>query len=137
MAELKVERDFSASATDVWEKLGNFEELGWMPGVGSVEVEGDGIGAVRTIGMGGATVVERLEAHDHDGRSLSYAITDGPIPVQDYLATITVTEAGSGCHVDWTAKFSTPDGVPAEAVVPALEGAYGGALDALKGILEN
>jgi len=137
MAELKVERDFSASAADVWEKLGNYAELGWMPGVSSVEVEGDGIGAVRKIGMGGATVVERLEAHDHDGRSLSYAITDGPVPVQDYLATITVTEAGSGCHVDWTAKFSTPDGVPAEAIVPALEGAYGGALDALKGILEN
>ena len=37
MAELKVERDFSASATDVWEKLGNFAELGWM---GLFEVTG-------------------------------------------------------------------------------------------------
>jgi len=82
--------------------------------------------------MGPATVVERLEAHDDAGRILSYAITEGPIPVQNYLATITVSETGSGCHVDWTAKFDLPEGVPADAVRPALEGAYGGALDALK-----
>ena len=137
MAEIKIERDFNASASDVWEKLGDFAELGWMPGVGSVEVEGEGIGAVRSIAMGAATVVERLEAHDDANRSLSYSITDGPVPVQDYLATISVTEVDSGCHVDWTAKFSTPDGVPAEAVAPALEGAYGGALDALKKLLEG
>ena len=137
MAELNVERDFEASAGDVWEKLGDFAELGWMPGVGSVEVEGEGIGAVRSIAMGPAKIVERLEAHDNDARSLSYSITEGPVPVIDYLATITVSEVGSGCHVGWTAKFSTPDGVPAEAVVPALEGAYGGALDALKKILEG
>ena len=119
MAEIAIERDIEASADAVWEKLGNFGELGWMPGVASCEVEGEGIGALRKIAMGPATVVERLEAHDDDARSLSYAITEGPIPVQNYLATITVTETGSGCHVDWTAKFDLPEGVPADAVRPA------------------
>ena len=132
MAEIAVERDFAASADAVWEKLGNFGEMGWMPGVASCEVEGEGLGAVRKIAMGPATVVERLEAHDDSGRILSYSITEGPIPVQNYLATITVSESGSGCHVDWIAKFDLPEGVPADAVKPALEGAYGGALDALK-----
>ena len=80
MAELNVERDFGASAGDVWEKLGDFAELGWMPGVGSVEVEGEGIGAVRSIAMGPAKIVERLEAHDNAARSLSYSITEGPVP---------------------------------------------------------
>lgn len=135
MAEIAVARDFEASADAVWKKLGEFGEMGWMPGVNSCEVEGEGLGALRKIAMGPTTIVERLEAHDDAGRSLSYAITEGPIPVQNYLATITVSEAGGGCHVDWTAKFDLPDGVPADAIRPALEGAYGGALDALKELL--
>ena len=98
MAEIAVERDFAASADAVWEKLGNFGEMGWMPGVASCEVEGEGLGSIRKIAMGPATVVERLEAHDDAGRILSYSITEGPIPVQNYLATITVSESGSGCR---------------------------------------
>ena len=42
MAEIAVERDFAASADAAWEKLGNFGEMGWMPGVASCEVEGEG-----------------------------------------------------------------------------------------------
>jgi hypothetical protein len=135
MAEIKIERDFEASADRVWKKLGAFGELDWMPGVGSVEVEGEGVGAIRRIAMGAATIVEKLEAHDNGARSLSYSITEGPIPVQNYLATICVSETEGGCHVDWSARFELPDGVPAEAITGALEGAYGGALDHLKGLV--
>ena len=135
MAEIVIERDFTASADAVWEKLGNFAELEWMPGVSSVDVEGEGLGALRKIAMGPATIVERLEAHDAAGRSLSYSITEGPIPVENYLATITVTPKGDGCHVDWSAKFVVPEGIPADAIAPGLEGAYGGALDSLKDLL--
>ena len=137
MAGIAVAEDFTVSADAVWTKLADFGGLAdWMPGVKTCETEGDGVGAVRRVAMGPAEVVERLEAFDPTARSLSYSIVEGPIPVQNYLATVSVREAGDGCHVDWTAKFDLPDGLTEEQIAPGLEGAYGGALAALKSLLE-
>lgn len=139
MAELKVQADFAAKTAAVWEKIADFGGLGdWMPGIESCELEGEGVGATRHLAMGPMKVVERLEKLDPATRTLAYSIVEGPMPVQDYLATITVTETGAeSCHVDWTATFGLPDGVPADKIVPAMEGAYGGALGALKSLLEG
>ena len=137
MASMAVEQDYTSSPAEVWQVLRDFAGLGWMPGVESCEVEGEGIGAVRRIAMGGNIVTERLEAFDDDARTLSYSIQEGPIPVRDYLATISVCESEGGCHVDWSARYELPDGVPADALAKGLEGAYGGALRALKKQLEG
>ena len=138
MAKIAVEEDFSASAALVWSKLADFGGLaGWMPGVESCETEGEGIGAVRKVALGPVQVSERLEAFDDAGRSLSYSIIEGPMPVQNYLATIRVEERGdAACHVDWTASFDLPDGLTEEQIAPGLQGAYGGALKALKPLVE-
>ena len=55
----------------------------------------------------------------------------------DYLATIEVKPDGDGCKVEWRARFETPEGVDAEAVKPALSGAYGGALESLARLVES
>jgi carbon monoxide dehydrogenase subunit G len=134
MSNFKIQENYESSADAVWKLLGDFGGIAdWMPGIESCEVSGEGVGAVRKIAMpGGANVEETLEAHDEGARSLSYSIGEGPLPVQDYLATITVNEEGSGCSVDWTAKFGLPEGIPDEPILQALEAAYGGALVALK-----
>ena len=67
-----------------------------MPGVESCESEGEGVGALRKIKMGANVVIERLESFDDDARTLSYSIQDGPIPVQNYLATIAVSRRTRG-----------------------------------------
>ena len=138
MGQIDVKRDIRASAASVWQELADFGGLaGWMPGVQKCEVKGSGIGAVRTISMGPMKVVEKLEAFDAPGRTLSYSIVEGPLPVKNYLATIKVTERGKdACHVDWTARFDTPPGVDAAALAPAVEKGYGGALAALAARLE-
>ena len=138
MAKIAVNEDYAATAADVWKKLADFGGLaGWMPGVEKCEVEGEGLGATRRVAMGPMTIVERLEAFDDAGRSLSYSIVEGPLPTQNYLATICVEETGENrCHVDWSASFDLPDGVAEEQIAPALEGAYGGALKALKPLVE-
>ncbi len=139
MADFLVERSFSADADTVWSKLGDFEGLGdWMPGIVKNEVEGEGIGASRKLYFNETTcVVEKLEALDEAAKSLSYSITEGPAPVVDYLATIEVKPEGDGCRVEWRARFETPEGVDAEAVKPALSGAYGGALKVLASLVEG
>lgn len=139
MAKIAVEADYAASAAQVWAKLGDFGGIGgWMPGVARCDVAGAGVGATRTISMGAMKVVERLEACDAAARRLSYSIVEGPMPTRDYLATIEVRETGPGrCHVDWTARFELPPGVGEEPVRRALEGAYGGALEALRPLVER
>ncbi len=139
MPKIAVEEDYAASAAVVWKKLADFGGLAsWMPGVASCDTEGDGVGAVRKLAMGPVEVVERLENFDDAGRSLSYSIIEGPMPVQNYLATISVRETGAdACHVDWTASFDLPDGLTEEQIAPGLQGAYGGALKALKPIVEG
>lgn len=132
MAKIEVDREYTASADAVWERLADFGNMGWMPGVESCTVEGEGIGAVRAISMGPMTIKERLESLDAEGRSLTYSIVEGPLPTQNYLATITVSEQGSGCRVDWTATFDLPEGVDESAIAPAVAGSYGGALKALE-----
>jgi len=139
MAKIAVQADYAASAATVWERLADFGGIGsWMPGVAKCEVSGAGIGATRTITMGPMKVVERLEAFDPAARRLSYSLVEGPLPARDYLATIHVQETGTGrCHVDWTASFELPPGLSEAQVRPGLEGAYGGALAALRPLVEG
>jgi len=137
MAEIAVNEEFGVAADTVWKRMADFGGLTWMPGVESCSVEGKGIGAVRAVAMGPMTIKERLESLDPAARTLSYSIVEGPLPAENYLATITVSEQGSGCRVDWTARFDLPEGVDEGAIVPAVAKGYGGALEALKKELEG
>ena len=95
MAEVKVEQEIGASADRVWKLMRDFGGLkAWSPGIESCEVEGEGIGAVRTIKMGTISLKERLEYLDDATRTFRYSIVEGPIPVSEYLATVSVSEAG-------------------------------------------
>jgi len=134
MSEFTVNDTFKASADVVWKEFADFGGIGdWAPGVESCDVEGEGIGSVRTVAMaGGVEMKERLDVFDDAARTLSYAIVGGPLPVSNYLATVKVTEEGDGCRVDWGASFDPPEGVPAEAIGKGVSGAYAGMLKALK-----
>jgi carbon monoxide dehydrogenase subunit G len=140
MADFQIQQEFDQTAGDVWKYIGDFAGIAsWMPGLQSCVVDGEGIGSVRTIHFNETTFVkEALKALDEGARSLSYSIEEGPIPVQNYLATIEVVDSGSGgCRVNWSARFDLPDGLDPAAITPALSGAYGGALTALKGLLDG
>jgi carbon monoxide dehydrogenase subunit G len=137
MARIEVNEEYTASADAVWERIADFGALGWMPGVERCELEGEGVGAVRAVAMGPMTIKERLERLDAADRTLSYSIVESPLPAENYLATIVVSEQGEGCRVDWSASFDVPAGVEEGAIAPAIAGGYGGALRALKKQLEG
>lgn len=134
MSEIACQLEFSSPVETVWKELADYGGIGaWAPGVVSCKVEGSGVGAVRHVEMpGGAIMQERLESLDDAATTLSYSIIGGPLPVQNYLATIKVSAHGAGSRVDWGATFDAPDGVPAEAIASGVEGAYRGMLAALK-----
>jgi hypothetical protein len=134
MSEISVNLDFTSSPDAVWKELADFGGIGvWGPGVVSCKVDGTGVGAVRSVEMpGGAVMEERLETLNDADRTLSYSIIGGPLPVQNYLATVKVSATGDGSRVDWGASFDAPEGVPAEGIEKGVSGAYAGMLAALK-----
>ena len=98
-----------------------------MPGLESVEVAGDD----RTIATSGMTIVERLVNRDEDARTITYAIVDGPVPVDSHEATIAVVPAGDGSRVSWSVT-TEPDDAAA-----FMRDVYAGALKALKTKIEG
>jgi polyketide cyclase/dehydrase/lipid transport protein len=91
--------------------------------VESVELAGDGIGAVRTVRMKGMSgeLKERLESLV-DQRLLSYSIiNDTPLPFDRYHAVVEVEDAaGGGCKVRWGSNWiakGTPESEVRKLVV--------------------
>ncbi|NKB99085.1 MAG: hypothetical protein GKR90_11420 [Pseudomonadales bacterium] len=129
MAEAKVVKKVEASADVVWAELSNF--TGIKPGgpIEAVTYEGEGVGMIRNLSMGGGLVVERLEVHDDAARTFTYAIIndDAPLPFANYSATVNIADDGDGtCTVDWTGTFDAK-GDEAQAINVAT-GIYAGAI---------
>ena len=125
MGEGRAEITINRSADDVWETVGNFGDVTWMPGVERSELDGDDR-IVETVGM---RLVEHQYSRDDEGRTLTYGIVDGDVQPELHRATITVMPAGSGAFVTWDVEAD-------DAMVEAMQGAYVGALTALKEQLE-
>lgn len=130
MAEISLEREMAAPAARVWELLSDFGSIDrWLPGAEKPEVTGEGVGAVRVVRMGGAEIHERLESLDPQARRFQYSIVKAPLPVENYLATISVEEIDAErSRVHWVTSFDAL-GVPEEAIAKGIEGAYRNALD--------
>ncbi len=129
MTTVKVSEDINGPAAGVWAALSDFGGIKVGGPITSFETEGEGVGMVRTIGMGGGLVVERLDRHDADAMVFAYAILndDSPLPVSGYSATVQITDTGDGtCHVDWTGVFE-PRGSEADAV-ENITGIYQGGI---------
>jgi hypothetical protein len=130
MTEAKVVKTINASADAVWNELSNFSSIKVGGPIESISYDGEGVGMVRTIGMNGGFVVERLEAHDSATRSFTYAIIneDCPLPFSDYSATVSVADNADGTStVDWTGTF-TARGVAEEQAISMATGIYAGAI---------
>ena len=103
----------------------------WNDGIDSCEVEGSGIGSVRTLKMGGIELQERLEHTDDAGRTFSYSIISGPVPVENYLA-MTIHDADQGkSRITWQGSFE-PKGVTEEDCAKLFTGVYQGGIAAIR-----
>ena len=131
MANVKVEEEIAADTNAVWKLMSDFGGVKeWNAGIDGCEVEGTGVGSVRTLSMGGISIKERLESLDDEAKTYSYAIIEGPIPATGYLATVQLSEAGPGrTKVLWTSEFE-PNGAPVEDLVKLFEGIYQGGIKA-------
>ena len=130
MTTVTVSEDIKAKATAVWAALSDFGGIKVGGPVMSFETTGKGVGMVRTIGMGGGKVVERLDRHDAAAMVFAYSITnaDCPLPVSGYSATVKITDKGDGsCNVNWSGTFNAK-GAPEADAMKVVEGIYRGAI---------
>ncbi|CAA0078947.1 Uncharacterised protein [Mycolicibacterium vanbaalenii] len=123
----------AAPADALWAILADFGDVSWIPIAGQVEVIGSGIGMRRCIhGSGPVPVVEKLTGLQPEKMTLSYTITDNPLPVSRFEATVTVNEEigdderPSLSRIAWTVDFD-PVGdseADARAARDAVEAVY-------------
>jgi hypothetical protein len=132
MSSAKVTVDLDVPPNELWQLIGGFGSLpDWVPDVSQSELA-DG-GRVRHLhDPQGHIFVERLERYDSAAHSYSYSIVQSPIPVSNYLSTITVTpiNGSKGSRVEWSGVF-TPDGIGEKEAEEIFHGLYSTGLKAL------
>lgn len=130
MAEVREEGELGVSADEAWKVVGDFVGLLESMGV-PVEAEGEGIGQTRTISMGPAPIVERLEERDEAAKKIVYSIVEGPLPVSGYVSTMQLSDAGDGrSKLVWSSTFE-PIGDEA-AAKQLVSGIYDGGIKGLQ-----
>jgi hypothetical protein len=120
---------FAVPAEKLWALVADFGAIDKiMDGIEECVVEGEGVGATRTIPVGESHVVEALDVLDPEKMTLTYSIVSGPMPFKDYSSTMVVCADGEGaCTLTWTGRFE-PAGVPAEKAARIASGVYRGGL---------
>jgi len=118
------------SADALWAKISDFcGNSKWHPAVEKCELSADG--KTRTLSLkGGGTIVEALVKMDAAGKSYSYSIVSGPLPVANYQSTISVSADGVGSVVTWVGKYDAKGSPDADAQ-KAIQGVYDSGLTAL------
>lgn len=139
MTTVTVSEDIQGKPAAVWAAISNFGGIKVGGPITSFETEGEGEGMVRTIGMGGGQVVERLDLHDADAMVFSYSIIneDCPLPVSDYSATVEVSDNGDDTtRVTWTGTFE-PRGASEADASKVVEGIYKGGIAGARNAVEG
>ena len=113
----------NAPAEKVWALIKNFDDMSWLPAVGSTSAEGGNKkGAIRVLTLKeGGTITEELKKYDEAKMSYAYKITDMStaktithagaeekvpvLPVDNYSASIEVEAKGDTSVVSWTAGY--------------------------------
>src|ERR1700684_2855684 len=103
--ESSIKGSSTASADAVWARIGDFCGIAkWHPAIEKCVLSADG--KERTLSLkGGGTIGEKQEKRDDAGHSYTYSIVSGPLPVTNYMSTISVAAAGAGSTITWMGKY--------------------------------
>ncbi len=107
----------STAPAAVWAAVGDFCGIGtWHPAVANCTLsEADGV-PMRTLALkGGGEIVEKQVSWDDAAMSYTYAILTSPLPVADYVSTLSVSPDGAGSKIVWTGSFNASGASDADA----------------------
>lgn len=128
--KLSVEKQVTVNASPetTWKMVGHYDHMDvWHPAVVMSNVTGDARepGTVRVLTLAdGAKFTEVLLRHSDRDLSYTYKITESPLPIADYEATLSVTTAPAGKAVmTWASTFNPKD-VSDERAIEVISGVY-------------
>jgi len=145
MSEVFVSRVIEAPIDQVWAIIRDFNSLPrWLPTAASSTIEGnepaDRIGAVRRVILrSGVVMRERLTGLDDLSHSCSYRIIESELPVDDFVATLSLLRVSvtNQTFVQWKAWFNVLRGSPQDMIDAAAEHVYKPGLAALAALLQH
>lgn len=133
MAEVHYSAKIAAPPEPVWRIIRAFSGLETFFSVfASSTTQGEGEGATRVLRLpDGGEFHERLESLDDGSRTLVYKTLKSPLPIENYVGTVKVEDAGDGCSkVSWSCRFDASPEVEA-SMKEMFEGAYA---DGIRGL---
>ena len=133
--------DLAAPPAKVWAAIREFNGWqGWHPAIAGTEItkgKGNAKGTVRVLTTkDGARITEELLAYDARAQSYRYRITESPLPVDDYVSSISVKKHKNGATVVWTSKFKAKQGTTEADAKKVIAGIYRAGLDNLGGVVK-
>ncbi len=116
---------FAVPAEKLWALVADFGGIpAIMDNIDECVVEGEGVGATRSIPIGESHVVELLDVLDPEKMTVTYSIVSGPMPFKNYSSTMVVNADGeNACTLTWTGTFEAA-GIPAEKAERIASGVY-------------
>ncbi len=138
-----------AAATEIWARIKSFDGLAsWHPlfAKSSLVSGANGkVGAVRALTVkDGPTFTEELLEYSDADLTFTYRIIESPLPLADYLSTLSVTPGSAAAAIKWTGTFkrknpadTPPAGEDDASAIKLIEVVYKTGLDNLKRMLEG
>jgi len=113
MTKVYISTVIEAASADVWRVVRDFNGLpNWTPFATESRIEqgqsADQVGCIRNFRLrDGGVIRERLLALSDYDLSMSYAILESPMPVEDYIASLSLTPItdGNRTFAEWQADF--------------------------------
>ena len=142
--------DIDVPCAKVWAKIGNFQDMSWLPAVAKTEGQGGNEkGATRTLTLkNGGVIEESLEKHDDEAMMYFYRINHVDVkvlPVTNYSSWLSLKPGeGAKCTVEWKGAFyrgypnnDPPPDLNDDTAIAAVTAIYRSTLDALKKSIES
>lgn len=132
-----------APVDEVWQVLRDFNGHDrWHPQVGESRIEdglpSDMVGAVRQFRLkDGSILREQLLALNDRDRSFTYCLLEAPLPLHDYVATVSLRPVtqGGGTFWRWQSRFNPPAGEAERLTRLVGEDIYRAGFEAIRALL--
>jgi hypothetical protein len=134
MTRIFVSAVIDAPIDKVWATVRDFNAMpDWHPRFSRSQIEdglaSDAIGCIRNFDIvdDGGTIREMLLMLSDKEHSFEYCILDSPLPVENYVAKLTLTPVTVGNKTlgVWVAEFNMIDDTEAEVVDAVANGTFG------------
>ena len=106
MKKIEETRIYSVEPKIIWEIIGDISRCDWVPGVESIEVNGN----ERTFKMSGmGKLVERIIDSNDNEMELTYSAIETMAPIKHHLAKIKLSSQGKETVFNWSTEIDPPE----------------------------